>query len=180
MLARHWWFWILTALVVGAAALSAPRYRALAAAARRSALGRGLVEPGSGRRVETEPGGFFSDLSWLPLLFGTWVCLGPWIWGYDDVSGAVATDVVTGALVIAVTLAATMIPSLAVLNVLSGTWLLVAPWIAGYGTEHGPVGLSDTLAGVAIAALAIVALVSATRRLAPGEAGPVGRIRPRG
>ena len=180
MLAGHWWFWIVTALVLGAAALSAFRYRELAAAARRSVLARGLVEPGPGRRVETEPGGFASDLSWLSLLIGAWVCLGPWIWGYDDVSGAIATDVVTGALVIAVTLAATMIPSLAALNVLAGTWLVVAPWIVGYGTEHGSVGLSDTLAGVAIAALAIGALVSASRRLAPGESGPIGRIRPRG
>ena len=60
---------------------------------------------------------------------------------------------VTGALVIVSTLAG-LFPPLNALNVVAGPWLVVAPWIVGYGTERGPVGLSDTFAGVVIAALA--------------------------
>jgi hypothetical protein len=60
---------------------------------------------------------------------------------------------------------------------LAGLWLVVAPWIVGYGDEGGPVGLSDTLAGVMIAALGIAALTSATRRIASGAPMPVGRVR---
>jgi hypothetical protein len=56
-------------------------------------------------------------------------------------------------------------------------WLVLAPWIVGYGDEGGPVGLSDTFAGVIIAALALAALAAAAKRIVPGEPMPVGRVR---
>src|SRR5204862_7810917 len=152
-------------------------YRRLAAAARRRALEGSLVEPGAGRRIETAPGGFWSDLSWLSLLLGAWVAASPWIWGYDDVDGAVTSDLVTGAVVMALTVAGIVLPGLNALNVLAGMWLVIAPWLVGYGSEGGPVGLSDTLAGVAIAALGVAALAAASRRIVPGPPMPVGRIR---
>jgi hypothetical protein len=177
VLADDWWFWALVAAVVGAAALMSPRYRAATAAARRRALERRLVEAGAGRRVDTRPGGFWSDLSWLSLLLGAWVAASPWIWGYDDVAGAVPADVVTGGAVVALTLASIAFPSLAALSVLAGLWLVTAPWLIGYGDHDGPVGLSDVLAGLAIAALAIADLASAARRVVPGQAMPAGRVR---
>jgi hypothetical protein len=176
VLADEWWFWALTWMVVVAAALGSSRYRALAARARRAAQERRVVEPGPGQRVDTRPGGFWSDLSWLSLLLGAWVALSPWIWGYDDVDGAIATDVVTGAAVVVLTLAGVVFPSLNALTVIAGVWLVLAPWIGGYGDEGGPVGLSDVVAGVSIAALGIAALASASKRLAPGAPMPVGRI----
>jgi SPW repeat-containing protein len=179
MLADDWWFWVITALVVAGSVLGSRRYRALAAAARRLALERGLVEPGPGRHVVAEEGGFWSDLSWLSLPLGVWVAIGPWVWGYDDVRGAVTTDVVTGAAVVLATLVGIALPSITALNVLAGLWLVAAPWLVGYGDEGGPVGLSDTSAGIAIASLAIAGLAAATRRVAPGETGPIGRVRRR-
>ena len=58
----------------------------------------------------------------------------------------------------------------------AGTWLLLAPWLVGYGNEGGAVGLSDTIAGLAIAALAIAGLSAASKRVSPGTQGPIGRI----
>jgi hypothetical protein len=105
VLADKWWFWVFTAAVVALVSLGSARYRRLAANARELALKRRLVEPGSGRRIDARPGGFWSELSWLSLLLGVWVALSPWIWGYDDVRGAVAADVVTGTAVVVLTLA---------------------------------------------------------------------------
>jgi hypothetical protein len=175
MLSDDWWFWAITALILAGAALGSRRYRALTAAARRLSLQRGLVEPGPGRGLTVEAGGFWSDLSWLSLLLGAWVAASPWIWGYDDVEGAVTTDAVTGGAVVVLTIAGIVLPSISALNVLAGLWLVAAPWLVGYGGEGGPVGLSDTLAGVAIAVLAIAALTTATGRIVP-ESGPIGRV----
>jgi SPW repeat len=177
VLADHWWFWALIGLVLGVAVLGSGRYRLIAAAARRRALERGLVEPGPGRRVEHRPGGFWSDLSWLSLLLGAWVAASPWVWGYDDVHGAITADVTTGALVIVLTLAGIVLPPLNALTVLAGLWLVLAPWIVGYGDHGGPVGISDAVAGVMIAALGVAALASASRRIAPGAQMPIGRVR---
>jgi hypothetical protein len=178
LLSDDWWFWATIALILAGAALASRRYRALTAAARRLSVERGLVEPGPGRRLTVEVGGFGSDLSWLSLLLGAWVAAGPWIWGYDDVEGAVTTDVVTGGAVVVLTLAGIVLPSVSALNVLAGLWLVAAPWLVGYGSDGGPVGLSDTLAGLVVAALAIAALATASGRIVPGS-GPIGRI-PRG
>ena len=88
---------------------------------------------------------------------GLWVCASPWIWGYDDVDGAIAADLVTGAAIAVVSLAGVVFPALLALNVLAGLWLTTAPWLVGFGTDSGPVGLSDTLAGIATCALALPA-----------------------
>jgi hypothetical protein len=178
MLADKWWFWVLAGGVMGAAALGSGRYRRLAARARRLAFERRLVEAGPAHRVDPRPGGFWSDLTWVSLLLGAWVMASPWIWGYDDVDGAVTTDVVTGAVVVALTIAGIAIPPLNALTVLAGLWLVLAPWLVGYGSEGGPVGLSDALAGVVIAALGVASLAAAAKRIAPGATMPVGRIRP--
>jgi hypothetical protein len=178
MLSDDWWFWMLVALVLAGAVLGSARYRRLAAALRARSVERALVDPGPGRRLVAEAGGFWSDLTWVSILLGVWVVLSPWIWGYDDVSGSVATDVLTGCAVVAVAAIGTVLPSVLALNVLAGLWLVTAPWLVGYGSEGGPVGLSDTIAGVAIASFAIADLAAASRRIAPGESGPIGRARP--
>jgi SPW repeat len=171
------WFWVIVAAVVAAAALASGRYRVLAARIRGRALERRLVEPGTGRQIDTRPGGFWSDLSWLSVLLGGWVAASPWIWGYDDVHGAVAADVVTGSAVVALTLAGILFPPLNALTIPAGLWLVLAPWIVGYGDEGGPVGLSDTLAGVTLSALGLAALAAATKRIVPGAQMPIGRVR---
>jgi hypothetical protein len=177
VLAEEWWFWVLTGALLIAGLAFSGRYRALAAAGRRAALARRLVEPGAGRRIDTRVGGFGSDLSWLQLLLGAWVAASPWIWGYEDVPGAVATDVVTGTAVIVLTLAGIVFPAFNALTIVAGLWLVLAPWVVGYGDQGGPVGLSDALAGVAISALGLAALSAAAKRIAPGGEMPVGRIR---
>jgi hypothetical protein len=177
MLSDDWWFWALIAVIAGAAGLGSARYRIAAAGARRFALRHNMVDPGPGQRLEVEARGFASDLSWLSLLLGAWVVISPWIWGYADVGGAIATDAITGAAVLAITLVGLVFPSVLALNVCAGLWLVVAPWFVGYGNEGGPVGLSDTLAGLAISALAIAGLTTAAKRVAPGTTGPIGRIR---
>jgi SPW repeat len=177
VLADKWWFWAITGALAAAAALGSARYRAFVARARAQALARRLVEPGAGRRIDTRPGGFWSELSWLSLLTGAWVVASPWVWGYDDVDGAVTTDVVTGGVVIVLTLAGIAFPPLNALSVVAGLWLVVAPWMVGYGDEGGPVGLSDTLAGVMIAALGLAALTAASKRIVAGGEMPIGRVR---
>jgi hypothetical protein len=112
----------------------------------------------------------------MACLVGLWVCAGPWIWGYEDVDGAIAADVGTGTAIALVALAGTAIPALLALNVLAGLWLVTAPWLVGYGTHSGPVGLSDTAAGLATCALALGAMTAATRRSRTAEPGPIGRV----
>jgi hypothetical protein len=176
VLAEDWWFWALTgALLCGAVAASG-RYRSLTARIRRRALDSRLVEGGPTYSVDTRPGGFWSDLSWLSLLLGAWVIASPWIWGYDDVHGAVANDLAVGTSVIVLTLAGTVFPSLNALCAIAGMWLLLAPWVIGYGDEGGPVGISDAIAGTLISALAVAALSAAARRITPGGPMPVGRV----
>jgi hypothetical protein len=177
MLADEWWFWLVVGAVLVLAVLAAGRMREWSASLRRAALARQVVEAGPGRRVEVRVGGFWSDLWWLSALLGAWVIVSPWIWGYDDAGGAIAADAVTGGAVVALTLAGIVFPSLNALSILAGLWLVVAPWVVGYGDDGGPVGLSDVLAGIAISAVGIAALSSATRRIAPGAPMPVGRVR---
>jgi len=179
-LADEWWYWVVVAgLVLCAAALSG-RYRAWAARLRASAVRRRLVELPRGRTIRSRPAGFWSDVSWVALVAGVWVVLAPWTWGYDDVDGAIATDVVTGVIVIALTLAAIVFPALWALVLLAGAWLVIAPWVVGYGDANGPVGLSDTLAGIVICVVAIISLARSQRALRPGDARAIGRIRPPG
>ena len=177
MLSDRWWFWLLVAAVFGGAAVSTKRYRAFVALARRHAVRRGLVKLPSGHGLEDTGRRLAGELSWLSLLAGSWVVLGPWTWGYDDAGGAVATDCVTGALVIAFTLAAIVFPALAALNVLAGLWLVIAPWLVGYGDANGPVGLSDSIAGMVVFAVAIASLAAAERSVGSGQRA-IGRIRP--
>jgi hypothetical protein len=177
VLVDHWWLWALIGVAALGALLGSGSYRRLAAAARRRALERRLVEPGADTRIETAAGGFWSDLSWISLLLGAWVAASPWIWGYDDVDGAVATDVVSGSVVVVLTLAGIVLPPLNALTCVVGLWLVLAPWVVGYGSEGGPVGLSDVIAGVLVAALGVAALAAASRRIAPGARLPVGRVR---
>ena len=100
---------------------------------------------------------------------GLWVCASPWIWGYDDVDGAIAADVVTGAAIAVVSLAGVVFPALLALNVLAGLWLMTAPWLVGFGTDVGPGRPQRHVAGVATCALALRGMSAATRRLRAAE-----------
>ena len=150
MLAEQWWVWAAVGALTVAIVATEPRWR-------------------SGEGRWSEP--------WLPAFFtGIWVCASPWIWGYDDVDGAIAADVVTGAAIAVVSLAGVVFPALLALNVLAGLWLATAPWLVGFGTDSGPVGLSDSLAGVATSALALRGMTAAARRVRLAEPGPIGRV----
>jgi SPW repeat len=178
-LADEWWYWAIAASLLVAAIAFSGSYRRLAARARAAAVRRGLVELPPGRTIRSVPAGFWSDLSWVALAAGVWVVLAPWTWAYEDARGAIATDVVTGVVVIALTLAATVFPALWALVLFAGMWLIIAPWIVGYGDAHGPVGLSDTAAGIVICAVAVVSLATSQRALRAGDSRAIGRIRPR-
>jgi SPW repeat len=180
MLAERWWFWALAAIAAVAIAVTEPRWRGATAALRVAAHRRRLVEEGAGMAVDHGPGGRWSE-PWLPAcVVGLWICASPWIWSYDDVDGAVTTDVVTGALIAIVALAGVLFPALLALNLLAGLWLTTAPWLVGYGTQGGPVGLSDTVAGVLTCVLALRGMTAATSRLRAAQPGPIGRIPRRG
>jgi hypothetical protein len=177
-LAENWWFWLLVAVTLAAAVAFSGRYRTLAAASRRAAVRRGLVELPSGQALRRPSGRFWDDVSWVVLLSGAWVVLGPWTWDYAGTDGAIETDVVTGGLVIVVALAGIVLPALWALELIAGLWLVVAPWLVGYGDANGPVGLNDTGAGVLIFAAAVAALSAAQRSLRPSPGGKaIGRLR---
>jgi|SRR6185295_7786121 len=180
MLAERWWFWALVGAAAVAIAVTEPRWRRATAAFRAAALRRRLVEAGTGQGVDPGPGGRWSE-PWLPgFAVGLWICASPWIWGYDDVDGAIATDVVTGGLIAIVSAAGVLFPALLALNVLAGLWLTTAPWLVGYGTDGNAVGVSDVVAGVVSCALALRGLTAATSRLRAAQPGPIGRIPGRG
>jgi SPW repeat len=177
-MADEWWFWALAGAALAAATALSGRYRAVAARARSEAVRRGIVELPPGRSIVSTEAGFWSDLGWVALAAGLWVVAGPWTWGYDDVSGAIATDVVTGTAVLLLSLAAIVFPALWSLDVLAGLWLVLAPWLVGYGDAGGPVGLSDAIAGVVVSAVAIASLSASERRVRRGGGQAIGRIRP--
>ena len=163
------------ASTLAAAAASAGTYRALVASARRIAVRRGLVELPPGHTL-ADASNMTAEFSWVALLVAVWVAIAPWTWGYDDTAGTVATDVATGAAVIVLTVASIVFPALSALNLVAGLWLVIAPWLVGYGDSGGPVGLSDSLAGLVLCAVAIASLVAAERAATPGQRA-VGRIR---
>ncbi len=173
---EEWWFWALSGSFAAIGVAREPAYRRWAARLRAAAAARGLTGPGPGREIDPTPGGPGSELSWLAFLAGAWIVLGPWIWGYADVDGAVACDVATGALVLVVAAAGILFPALLSLNLLAGTWLMTAPWLVGYGTDGGPVGLSDVTAGLLVCALALHGLVMGARRARPAQAQAIGRL----
>jgi hypothetical protein len=177
-LAENWWFWVVVAAALAGGFAFSGRYATFAAAARRAAVRRHLVELPEGKALRRTSAGFRAELSWLVFAAGAWVVLGPWTWGYDGARGAIETDVVTGALVIAIAFAAIVFPALWTLELVAGLWLVLAPWLVGYGDANGPVGLSDTLAGLVIFAISIAALSAAERALrsSPGS-GEIGRLR---
>jgi hypothetical protein len=176
MLADDWWFWALTATAVAATVACEPAWRRAGAALRARALRGHLVEAAPGTAVDPEPGGPWSE-PWLPgLLLGVWVCASPWIWGYDDADGAIATDVITGTAMALVSVLGIAFPALLALNVLAGLWLAIAPWLVGYGRDGDATGLSDTLAGILVAGLALRGMTAASRRLRAAQPGAVGRI----
>ena len=176
MPAEHWWFWAAAGALAAAIVATEPRWRTAAAAVRAAALGRRLVAEGAGLTFERGGEARWSE-PWLPGFFvGVWVCASPWIWGYEDVEGAIAADVVTGAVIALVSLAGVLFPAFLALNVLAGLWLTTAPWLVGFGTDSGPVGLSDTLAGLATGVLALRGMTAATRRLRSAHPGPIGRV----
>jgi hypothetical protein len=144
---------------------------------RKSALQRRLQEPTPGTSIDTAPGRRWSEPSLPSLLIAAWIIASPWIWGYADVDGAVTSDVVTGAVIAAVSAAGVLFPALLSLNLLAGLWLVTAPWLVGFGTDGGPVGLSDAIAGIAICALALQGMTEAGRRLRTAGPGPIGRVR---
>jgi hypothetical protein len=176
MAAEQWWFWAAAGGLAVAIVVTEPRWRSAAASARAAAVGGGLVAEGAGLAIDRSGDGRWSE-PWLPaFVVGLWVCASPWIWGYDDVDGAIAADLVTGAAIAVVALAGVVFPALLALNVLAGLWLTTTPWLVGFGTDSGPVGLSDTLAGLATGVLALRGMTAATRRLRSARPGPIGRV----
>jgi SPW repeat-containing protein len=176
MLAERWWFWVLAATAAVAIVATEPRWRRATAALRAAAYRRRLVEAEPGMAVDPGPGGRWSEPSLPGLAVGLWICASPWIWGYDDVDGAIATDLVTGGLIAIVTLAGVLFPALLALNLLAGLWLAIAPWLVGYGRDDGAVGLSDTVAGLVTCVLALRGMTAATSRIRAAQPGPIGRI----
>jgi SPW repeat len=131
-----------------------------------------------GAVLDRRPRGLASEPSLPAAITGLWVVLGPWIWGYDDVDGAVLAAATGGGAIIVLSLASIVFPALWGLAAVAGSWLWVAPWIVGYGDSHGPVGLSDTLAGVLVVALAVRGMAVARSALRRGASGSqaVGRL----
>jgi hypothetical protein len=127
--------------------------------------------------VDTSPGRRGSEPTHALIGIAIRIALSPWIWGYDDVEGAIACDVVTGAVIAVVSAAGAVFPALLALDVLAGMWLVTAPWLVGFGTERGLVGLSDVIAGIAVCVLALQGMTEAGRRLRAGQPGPIGRLR---
>jgi hypothetical protein len=172
-LAGHWWFWALVAGALVPIVALARAWEGLVLRVRRRAVARGLVELPPGQTLGPARA---RDLSWLAIPIAVWVGAGPWIWGYDDSSGAVTCALVTAAAVLVLALGGIVFPALWAVELLTAGWLVVAPWLVGYGNDGGPVGLSDTACGVLLAIASINALSAAEGRLRTGS-GAIGRLR---
>jgi hypothetical protein len=172
-LADHWWFWALVAVALVPVVALARRWDEVVLRTRRWAVARGLVSLAPGQALSGSA--HVRDPSWLAIPIAVWVGAGPWIWGYDDSPGAVASAIATAAVVLALALGGVVFPALWAVELLAAAWLTIAPWLIGYGTESGPVGLSDTACGVLLLIVSLGALSAAERRLR-AHAGGVGRL----
>jgi hypothetical protein len=174
------WFWVLAAVLLATSAAASGSYRRLALRLRSAAVRRRIVSLPPGRDLRPEPALGRADVSWLAYPAAVWVAASPWIWDYDHLADAVTTDLVTAGCVVLLALGAIVFPALWALEALAGLWLVTAPWLVGYGDANGPVGLSDSAAGVVVAAAALAGLTAAARSLRPGGTGAIGRVRSRG
>ena len=104
--------------------------------------------------------------SGLNVIAGTWLFISAWVLGYGDDDAAVATAVVTGAIVTLLALIRVSVvftqawPSM--VNVAAGSWTFFSPWILGF-SDIDRAFWNNLFVGLAILVLA-AASASATAR----------------
>jgi hypothetical protein len=65
----------------------------------------------------------------LAALIGVWFIIAPWALGYSDVSGAVTTSVVIGAVMALSSWWSFKVPGWNLISLLAGVWFIVLPFV---------------------------------------------------
>ncbi|MGH8820177.1 MAG: SPW repeat protein [Rhodoferax sp.] len=94
-------------------------------------------------------------------LLGLWFVLSPWVVGYQDMSGAVASAIVLGVLMIIASFGAMLVPkaweewSQFVLGIL----MIIAPWVVQF-SSHGDAMRTSVITGIVTLILALWTLLT--------------------
>lgn len=116
----------------------------------------------------------------LLALGGLWHAAAPWIFGYEDVPAAVASNVISGLALTAVGIAFAALKGgswLSGVGAAIGVWVLFAPPVLGF--HHRPFALHEAIWGGPLV-LVLIAISLVDRWLSEGEGPPVGRPTPAG
>lgn len=98
-------------------------------------------------------------VSGIDILAGLWLIVAPFILGYSDVTVALWNAIITGLVVIGLSVARETKEgihhtSTSWLNVIAGLWLIASPFTLGYANISAAV-TNDVILGIIIAALAL-------------------------
>lgn len=94
-------------------------------------------------------------------LLGLWFVLSPWVVGYHDMSGAVATAIVLGVLMIIASFGAMMIPKAweEWSQVVLGVLMIIAPWVVQFSSATDAMRTS-VITGIVTLVLALWTLLT--------------------
>ena len=94
-------------------------------------------------------------------LLGLWFVLSPWVVGYQDMSGAVATAIVLGVLMIIASFGAMMIPKAweEWSQVVLGVLMIIAPWVVQFSSATDAMRTS-VITGIVTLVLALWTLLT--------------------
>lgn len=94
-------------------------------------------------------------------MLGLWFVLSPWVVGYQSISGAVATAIVLGVLMIIASFGAMMIPKAweEWSQVVLGILMIIAPWVVQFSSATGAMRTS-VITGIVTLVLALWTLLT--------------------
>ena len=94
-------------------------------------------------------------------LLGLWVVLSPWVVGFQGITTAMATAVILGIVLIAVSLGATFAARAWEdwLEGIVGVLLIIAPWVMGFSGQHDAM-MATLISGIVILVLALWTLLT--------------------
>lgn len=94
-------------------------------------------------------------------LLGLWFVLSPWVVGYQDSSGAVATAIVLGILMIIASFGAMLVPKAweEWSEVVLGILMIIAPWVVQF-SSNGDAMRTSVITGIVTLILALWTLLT--------------------
>jgi hypothetical protein len=114
------------------------------------------------------PGGAAGLLPALAAAVVTASALVPWVLGFSASHAAVAGSIAFAMTFGPIALLVNAVPAAAATTALAGAWLAASPWALGYAGLNAGAWVADVVAGLALMAIARIALRGGATTAAPG------------